>query len=231
MRRRRSRKDWRKDAARGAEGRKGGPEGKRKHLAEGGGANGGGRRGVTKVEGSEETNGSVKKLDAIGPGDVVRGVGTGGRGKENTRSKVKDTVGAGCIAMPEWPEATSGIRKRSIVRMFSKEVAVVEAGVDVIRAGRVRRALGKINLNKVPARAKGACRSVRDKEEAVDRFGYSREEGGSGCRSRSNRGGVIGGNNGNGGGSGDRGNGWRRSRGTVVDFDGIGKIKGCRHSG
>ena len=76
---RRRRENGRQNAGRGAKGGEGGSKGHREHLAERRGAAGRiGRRGGEE-EGSEKTNGGVKKWKDICPGAVRGRVGNGSR--------------------------------------------------------------------------------------------------------------------------------------------------------
>ena len=55
---------------------------------------------------------------------------------------------------------TSWIGQGGVVRVFTKEVAIVIAVRSTVMGGRVGRAHGKIDLNKIPAGTKSTSRAV-----------------------------------------------------------------------
>jgi hypothetical protein len=71
--------------------------------------------------------------------------------------------------MPEQPPTAGGVRKRSIVGVLAKEVAIVATVGSTGRGGRVKKRLGKINLDEVPARPEGALGTIGDEEKTVVR--------------------------------------------------------------
>jgi hypothetical protein len=69
--------------------------------------------------------------------------------------------------MPEQPPTAGGVRKRSIVGVLAKEMATAATVGSTGRWGRVKKRLGKINLDEVPARPEGALGTIGDEEETV----------------------------------------------------------------
>ena len=84
----------------------------------------------------------------------------------------KGAVGVNGITMPLGPPTSCRIRFITIVAMAGKEVNIIETRKTWVAAFSVGvEGLGEVDLNKVPVRANGTVRSVRDKEKAVDRLG------------------------------------------------------------
>jgi hypothetical protein len=61
--------------------------------------------------------------------------------------------------------------------VFAKEVAVVAAVSSASGRGRVKKGLGEIDLDEVPARPKRTSWPVRDKKKAIGREGKSSTKG------------------------------------------------------
>jgi len=82
----------------------------------------------------------------------------------------KGAVGVNGITMPLGPPASGRVGFVTIVAMAGKEVDIIETRKTWVAAFSVGvEGLGEVDLNKVPVRANGTVRNVRDKEEAVDR--------------------------------------------------------------
>jgi hypothetical protein len=92
--------------------------------------------------------------------------------------------------------------------VFVEEVTVIGAVGSAGKRGGVKKGLAVVDLDKVPTRAKGASRPVRDEKKAISGLANHSMEGGSSGRGRrelrSNDA-----TDGNSGGSGNGGNGKR----------------------
>jgi hypothetical protein len=67
----------------------------------------------------------VKEGKNVSSDNVGGHVGNSDRVKKDTGAKLDGVVGCARESMPEWPPATGGIRKRLVIGMLAKEVAVV----------------------------------------------------------------------------------------------------------
>ena len=61
----------------------------------------------------------------------------------------------------------SWIGQGGVIRVFTKEVAIVISVKSTVMGGRVGRAHGKIDLNKIPTGTKGTSRAVGNEEKTV----------------------------------------------------------------
>jgi hypothetical protein len=79
----------------------------------------------------------------------------GFRIEKTVSAKVDGSVARRSEAMPEQPPTAGGVRKRSIVGVLAKEMAIGATVGSTRRGGRVKKRLGKINLDEVPHRNPG----------------------------------------------------------------------------
>jgi hypothetical protein len=76
-------------------------------------------------EGTKKADGRVKERKNVGPSNVGSRIGVGARIEEDTGTKFDDIIRRDSEAMPKKPPTTRRIRKRSVIGVTTKEVAIV----------------------------------------------------------------------------------------------------------
>ena len=84
-----------------AECREGYPQGKGKHLAEGGGTAGWVEGRVGEREGAEEANSWIEEREDISPSNIGSWAGCGSRVEEDAVAEFDDVSRSGSVAVPE----------------------------------------------------------------------------------------------------------------------------------
>jgi hypothetical protein len=157
-------KNRREDAVRKAESSEGCPDGGANGLAEGGGTHTGLQGGVKEIKGFKKADGRVKERNNVSPTDVIGGLRSGNRVEKNTVTIVKNTIRRSSDAVPKQPPPASRVGQRDVIRMLTKEMAIIFTMDGVLgRSGSGSRRF-EVYLDKIPAGAQSTGRSVGDEK-------------------------------------------------------------------
>ena len=135
-----------------------------------------------EIERPEEMTSRVGERDGGGPSDKFGRIRSASRGDELDGAEFHYAVKrADRVVVPLGPPTTQRMAHVFIGRMLHEEVDVVDAGSMGIDAVRVGGGENVVDTNKVPARASGTGRKIRNKEKFV---GTGSKGGGESCRPR-----------------------------------------------